>query len=170
MVYQMTIYYGALLDGKTVYSMSSTFVDCTKFPEKLNEELYRDVIVERIKADGFDPNDFEIGFLTENQYEDRLLSDEEEKTNRLKIFKEAYKMIKNRLSKILNIIKGVEVKNEEVETITLNKDDSVIVVKKSADGVEVHLKENPSNDKDYDCDNDDKDDNDNVFDDIDLYL
>ena len=79
-------------------------------------------------------------------------------------------MIKNRLSKILNIIKGVEVKNEEVETITLNKDDSVIVVKKSADGVEVHLKENPSNDKDYDCDNDDKDDNDNVFDDIDLYL
>lgn len=80
MIYQMTIYYGATVNGQAIYTMENTFLDCTKLPKTLDDKVYKEFIMERIKKDGFNPSDFEIGFLTKEQYENRLFSNEEKTT------------------------------------------------------------------------------------------
>lgn len=71
MIYQMKIYYGAILEGKVIYSLESSLEDCTSFPEKLSEISFKHYIVQAIINDGFNPNDFTIGYLTKEQYENR---------------------------------------------------------------------------------------------------
>ena len=53
MIFQMKIYYGALLNGQAIYS---------------------------IVNDGFNPDDFEIGFLTKEQYQNRFCPETERVT------------------------------------------------------------------------------------------
>lgn len=85
MIYQLQIYYGAVLNGKTVYSLESSFIDCTKPFNGIKEDIFRKHIEDAILKDGFNPNDFKIGYLTKKQYENRLC--EEETTTTVKIKK-----------------------------------------------------------------------------------
>lgn len=84
MFFQIEYYYGASINGQAIYCMKNSFTDCTKFPQTLEEKFCKEFIIERIKKDGFDPNDFEIGFLTKEQYENRL-DKETEKSTTIKI-------------------------------------------------------------------------------------
>ena len=87
MIYQMKIYYGALLDGQAIYSIESSFQDCTKFPNQIDEEPFKNAIKQVILKDGLNPDDFEIGFLTEEQYKNRF-NPETEETTTFKLKKE----------------------------------------------------------------------------------
>lgn len=80
MIYQMTIYYGAMLNNEVIYSMESTLENCTKFPKRLSSEHYCKVITNLIEQDGFNPHDFDIGYLTKEQYENRYEKDNEIQT------------------------------------------------------------------------------------------
>ena len=72
MIYQMQIYYGALLNGQAIYSLESSLDNCTKFPDKINEKVFRYPIEQAILKDGFKLENFEIGYLTKEQYENRF--------------------------------------------------------------------------------------------------
>lgn len=42
MIYQMEIFYGALLNGQAIYSMSTKLDNCTVFPKKeFNEDYFK---------------------------------------------------------------------------------------------------------------------------------
>ncbi len=41
MIYQMIIYYGAMLNGQAIYSLQTTLEDCNKFPSEMNETMFR---------------------------------------------------------------------------------------------------------------------------------
>lgn len=71
MIYQLTIYYGATLNNEVVYSLESNIKDCTKLPDNINDSMFRYHIEQAILQDGFNPNDFTIGYLTKEQYENR---------------------------------------------------------------------------------------------------
>lgn len=77
MIYQMCIYYGALLNGQAIYSLESLSIDCTKFPNEINENIFRYPIEQEILKDGFNPKDFEIGYLTKEQYDNRFSKETE---------------------------------------------------------------------------------------------
>lgn len=81
MIYQMTIYYGAKLNGQVIYSTEINLKDCTKFPDKIDGEVYKKQLEELIKNDGFYPECFEFGFLTKDEYENRYTKDNEENFN-----------------------------------------------------------------------------------------
>ena len=81
MIYQIKIYYGAILNGQVIYSSETTFVDCTKLPNAINEEPFKNQIINAIKGDGLNPEDFIIGFLTENQYRNRFAKETEKVTS-----------------------------------------------------------------------------------------
>lgn len=72
MIYQMIIYYGAMLDGQAIYSSQTTLEDCNKFPKDINETMFRYPIEQAILKDGLNINDFKIGYLTKEQYENRF--------------------------------------------------------------------------------------------------
>lgn len=88
MIYQIKFYYGALLNGQAIYSLESSFQDCTKFPNEIDEKPFKDAIEKAIVKDGLNPDDFEIGFLTEEQYKNRF-SPETEETRTFKLEKES---------------------------------------------------------------------------------
>ncbi len=72
MIYQLKIYYGAILNGQAIYSLAVSLEDCKRFPEEINEENYENMIKMKIVEDGFNPDDFKIGYLTKEQYENRF--------------------------------------------------------------------------------------------------
>lgn len=80
MIYQMQIYYGALLNGKAIYSLESSLYDCKKFPKGINQNTFKIQIQQAIVQDGLNPMDFEIGYLTKEQYDNRF-SKETERSN-----------------------------------------------------------------------------------------
>ena len=80
MIYQMKIYYGALLNGKAIYSLETTLDNCTKFLNEINENAFRYPIEQAILKDGFKLEDFEIGYLTKEQYENRFDIEHENST------------------------------------------------------------------------------------------
>lgn len=84
MIYQIQIYYGALLNDKAIYSIETSLENCTKIQEAINEEPLKNLIINAIKNDGLNPSDFEIGFLTKEQYDNRF-SPETEKTKTWKV-------------------------------------------------------------------------------------
>lgn len=71
MIYQMTVYYGALINGKVIYSSKTELVDAKKIPTKIDERVFKDNIVMQIEKDGFDAKNFDFSFLTKEQYENR---------------------------------------------------------------------------------------------------
>lgn len=71
MIYQIEIYYGALLNGNVIYSIKLNFTDCTKFKNNINEQKLENIIKSSIEKDGFNTEDFEIRFLTKEEYENR---------------------------------------------------------------------------------------------------
>lgn len=71
MIYQMTIYYGALLNGRAIYSIEYKLEDCRNIPKEFDENYLKNIIEQAILKDGFELNDFEICYLTKEQYEDR---------------------------------------------------------------------------------------------------
>ncbi len=72
MIYQMIIYYGAILNGQVIYSLQSTLEDCNKFPTEMNEIMFKYPVEQAILKDGLNIDDFEIGYLTKEQYENRF--------------------------------------------------------------------------------------------------
>lgn len=80
MIFQMKIYYGALLNGQAIYSIESSFDDCTKFPNNIDEKPLKNLIKQAIVNDGFNPDDFEIAFLTKEQYQNRFCPETERVT------------------------------------------------------------------------------------------
>ncbi|WP_321834765.1 hypothetical protein [Clostridium butyricum] len=72
MIYQMIIYYGAMLNGQAIYSLQTTLEDCNKFPSEMNETMFRYPIEQAILKDGLNIDDFKIGYLTKEQYENRF--------------------------------------------------------------------------------------------------
>ena len=72
MIYQLEILYGAKIGDKVYYSVCTAVNDCTELLEKFpNENMFKEPIVKKIKEDGLNPDDFEFGFLTKDQYENR---------------------------------------------------------------------------------------------------
>lgn len=80
MIYQMQIYYGALLDGQAIYSLKSSLEDCKRFPDDINEDMFKIPIIQAIKKDGLNPDDFVIGYLTKEQYDNRYSKETEKST------------------------------------------------------------------------------------------
>jgi len=79
MIYQLEILYGALINNKVIYSIVTTFDNCTKdfdYLDNVNEECYKDFIIKAIIKDGFNPNDFYFSFITKEQYDNRIESKE----------------------------------------------------------------------------------------------
>lgn len=76
MIYQLEILYGALINGKVIYSTATKFDDCTKYLTELNERIFKEPIINKIKKDGLNPDDFIFSFITKEQYENRIESEE----------------------------------------------------------------------------------------------
>jgi hypothetical protein len=60
-----------LLNGQAIYSLETLFENCTKFPDEINEKVFKNQIEKMIITDGLSPNDFKLGFLTKEQYDNR---------------------------------------------------------------------------------------------------
>lgn len=86
MIYQMQVYYGAMLDGQAIYSMEISLDDCETFPKKISSAVFKNQMIDMIANDGLNPNDFVIGYLTKEQYNNRFDKENEKVT---------YKTIKN---------------------------------------------------------------------------
>lgn len=86
MIYQMQIYYGAVLNGQVIYSFKVSLDDCTKFPDELNEDTFKYPIDKIILNDGLNVEDFEIRYLTKEEYDNRF-DIENEKTIKWSISK-----------------------------------------------------------------------------------
>jgi hypothetical protein len=75
MIYQLTVYYGAFLRDKVIYSMELNFNDCTTLlTEPIDPEPYKQHIIDKIISDGFNPDDFTFDWLTKEQYDNRIES------------------------------------------------------------------------------------------------
>jgi hypothetical protein len=75
MIYQLKIYYGALIKDKAVYSAELTFDDCTELlTEPVDCETIKSYLIEKIIEDGFNPNDFAFDYLTKEQFESKIES------------------------------------------------------------------------------------------------
>lgn len=72
MIYQMTIYYGAILNNEVIYSLESNLEDCKTLPSEIDEYAFKYPLEQAILGDELNPNDFEIGYLTKEQYENRF--------------------------------------------------------------------------------------------------
>jgi len=80
MIYQLKAYYGASINGKVIYSAELTFNDCTKLLTKpLDSNSLKDHITNKIIADRFNPDNFIFGWLTKEQYENKIESKVDEK-------------------------------------------------------------------------------------------
>ena len=80
MIYQMKIYYGAMINGQAVYSLESSLDDCKTFPTKIDESGFKELIESAILNDGFNIEDFEIRYLTKKEYENRFDIENEKST------------------------------------------------------------------------------------------
>lgn len=78
MIYQLKVLYGAVLNGQVIYATETTFFDCTKPFKTIDENVCKHKIIEAIKRDGFKPEDFEIRFITQEEYDNRFDKDSEE--------------------------------------------------------------------------------------------
>jgi len=75
MIYQLKTYYGASINGKVIYSAELTFDDCTKLlTNPLDSSSLKDYITNKIIDDGFNPDDFTFGWVTKEQYENKIES------------------------------------------------------------------------------------------------
>ena len=72
MIYQMTIYYGAILNGEVIYALKNNLEDCQTFPIEVNEYVFKHILKQTILDDGLNPGDFEMEYLTKEQYENRI--------------------------------------------------------------------------------------------------
>ena len=76
MIYNLQVYYGALLTSNNkdsvIYSICSEFNDSSILPTQEwfdgLEDLCIVKLVEKIKNDGFNPDDFWYDYITEEQY------------------------------------------------------------------------------------------------------
>ncbi len=76
MIYQMEIFYGALLNGQAIYSMSTKLDNCHVFPKKeFNEDYFKEPLVKLIKSKD---DNYEFNYLTKEQYENRFNIESEE--------------------------------------------------------------------------------------------
>jgi protein-arginine kinase activator protein McsA len=74
-IYQLEIYYGAMIGGKSMYSSKITFNDCKKpFNCTMHIEAIKEQIENLIRNDGFEPADFVFDYLTKEQYDNRIES------------------------------------------------------------------------------------------------
>lgn len=80
MIYQMQIYYGAMLNGQAVYSLEISLDDGKTFPTKIDESGFKELIERAILNDGFNIEDFEIRYLTKKEYENRFDIENEKST------------------------------------------------------------------------------------------
>jgi len=75
MIYQLKAYYGALIKEKVIYSAELTFDNCTKLlTNPLDSSSLKDYITNKIIDDGFNSDDFTFGWLTKEQYENKIES------------------------------------------------------------------------------------------------
>jgi hypothetical protein len=75
MIYQLEIYYGATVDDKVAYSAVITLEDCTKpFDCEIDEKPFRNKLIKLIEKDGFSADDFKFGWVTKEQYTNRVES------------------------------------------------------------------------------------------------
>lgn len=79
MIYQMTIYYGALLNGQVIYSLENNLTDCRKFPDEIDGNIFKKQLRDFIQSQNLNPDDFEYSFLTKEQYENRITKNDENK-------------------------------------------------------------------------------------------
>lgn len=80
MIFQIKFYYGALINGKSIYSTKFELEDAKKIPSDMSgklEDMFKKQISALIKNDGFNPDDFEFSFLTKEQYENRYCPEDE---------------------------------------------------------------------------------------------
>jgi len=76
-IYQLEVLYGALINGKVIYSTVTNFEDCREcFSEPFDEIPFKELITKQIIEDGFNPNDFVFSYITKEQYENRVESKE----------------------------------------------------------------------------------------------
>lgn len=81
MIFQMTFYYGAKINGQVIYSTKVKLEDCRKFPSSINGDVYKKQLEQQITNDGFaDPKDFTYGFLTKDEYDNRPIKGNENTT------------------------------------------------------------------------------------------
>ena len=82
MIYQLQAYYGALIGDKAIYTVAMSFDDCTKLLDKsIDAEPYKREIMEQIRQDGFNPNDFKFDWITKEQYDNRMESNVQKTVN-----------------------------------------------------------------------------------------
>jgi hypothetical protein len=75
MIYQLSAYYGALIGDKVIYSAEMNFNDCKKLLKKpIPYEEVKNHIINNIIKDGFNPDDFTFGWLTKEQYKNKIES------------------------------------------------------------------------------------------------
>lgn len=68
-IYQLQIYYGAVLGGRAIYTVTIAFDNCTEMlKDTINIEPYKQELIKLIEQDGFNPNDFIFDFLTKEQF------------------------------------------------------------------------------------------------------
>lgn len=73
MIYQMEVFYGALLNSQVIYSMSTKLDNCTAFPKKeFDENYFKETLIKFIKSKDDDPNNYEFNCLTKEEYENRF--------------------------------------------------------------------------------------------------
>lgn len=76
MIYQLKLYYGAKLQGQAIYTAEIEMQDCKQvfLPENI-EDLdipLKAQIFALIEKDGFSAEDFEFGWLTQEEYDNRV--------------------------------------------------------------------------------------------------
>jgi len=82
MIYQLKIYYGALIGDKVIYSAELNFDDCTTLlNEPIDHKPLKKYIINKIIKDGFDPSNFIFDWLTKKQYENKIESIIDEEFN-----------------------------------------------------------------------------------------
>jgi hypothetical protein len=75
MIYQMTLYFGAIINEKVIYSGEITFDDCTQLlKEPVNFTPFKEELIRLIEKDGFNPNDFTYDWITKEQYSNKIES------------------------------------------------------------------------------------------------
>lgn len=75
MIYQLTIYYGAVLNGKAIYSIEQNLINCKKLMSKeFDDTELKKALMSAIEKDGLDATLFDYRFLTKEEYENKIKS------------------------------------------------------------------------------------------------
>lgn len=86
MIYQMTIYYGAVVNGEAIYSIQTSLEDCKEFPENIDEIIFKYPLEQLIIKDGLKVSDFEFRYLTKEEYDNRYDKENEKVTTKTHLF------------------------------------------------------------------------------------